>query len=91
MTARMCENVREHLVGTHKWPSNNRDVEFYINPNDPEETGEPNITEDVEFAANLWSDVMITTNNVIDLRFVHEGTTTRLPTWNDKKNDVGWD
>ena len=88
-----CEEVQDRIVGTKYW----RDamgqspirVSFLINPI---QSGQPDITETVKEAADLWSDIERDDETTIPFKFVHQGQTLLAPDGDtpDGKNVVGW-
>ena len=87
------EEVQDYVVKNKYWRDPMGEspitVEFLINPI---QSGQPNLTNDIKAAAELWSDIEINDDHTIPFRFSHEGQTLLPvnPNVPDSKNIVGW-
>ena len=82
-----CEDVEEYVVGDHYWGTHEETYRYYIDPN---KSGMPSLTADVNAAADSW-DRIFYKGGRINFATHYMGTTTRDAGVKDGVNVVSWE
>ena len=82
-----CEDVEEYVVGDHYWGNLQTTYRYYIDPN---KSGMPSLTTDVNSAADAWDGIFYKGGR-IDFATHYMGTTTRDAGVKDGVNVISWE